>query len=123
MYSYVGAVVIQVSYGMNDPAYNSKLIDDAEAIVEGFAEVSVPGRFLVDVLPILRFVPAWFPGAGWKRRLQAYGRKSKEVYEQNFEACLERSVSLFSCIYDRRKLSSADSGMVLEESIPTSQTR
>ncbi|KAF9000900.1 cytochrome P450 [Cyathus striatus] len=27
-----------------------------------------PGRWLVDYIPTLRFIPAWFPGATWKRQ-------------------------------------------------------
>jgi len=27
----------------------------------------VPGAFLVDTLPILKYIPGWFPGAGFKR--------------------------------------------------------
>jgi hypothetical protein len=68
------------------------MIDDAETVVEGFSELAIPGSFLVDIFPILRFVPSWFPGAGWKRKLQAYGRRSDAVYYQAFEDALERSV-------------------------------
>ncbi|KAF6752828.1 cytochrome P450 98A3 [Ephemerocybe angulata] len=40
----------------------------AEALVQGFSEASTQGRFLVNTFPILRHVPAWFPGAGWRVR-------------------------------------------------------
>ncbi|KAH6908270.1 cytochrome P450 98A3 [Coprinopsis sp. MPI-PUGE-AT-0042] len=88
---FVGAVVMQISYGISDSSYTSKLIDDAEALVEGFTEVAIPGRFLVDTLPLLRFVPSWFPGAEWKRKLQAYGARNKEVYDRTFEDAMERA--------------------------------
>ena len=29
--------------------------------------ISVAGRYLVEVAPVLRHVPAWFPGAQFKR--------------------------------------------------------
>ncbi|KAH6908264.1 O-methylsterigmatocystin oxidoreductase [Coprinopsis sp. MPI-PUGE-AT-0042] len=88
---FVGSVVTQMSYGVSDPAYTSKMIDDAEAIVQGFSELAIPGRFLVDLFPILRFVPSWFPGAGWKRKLQGYGKRSQAVYYQALEDAMERA--------------------------------
>ncbi|KAH6879373.1 O-methylsterigmatocystin oxidoreductase [Coprinopsis sp. MPI-PUGE-AT-0042] len=88
---FFGAVVMQISYGVSDPGYTSKLIDDAEAIVGGFAEVAIPGRFLVDTFHFLRFVPSWFPGAQWKRVLEGYGAKCKAVYHRTFEDAMERS--------------------------------
>ncbi|KAH6908361.1 O-methylsterigmatocystin oxidoreductase [Coprinopsis sp. MPI-PUGE-AT-0042] len=88
---FFGAVVMQISYGVSDPGYTSKLIDDAEAIVGGFAEVAIPGRFLVDTFHFLRFVPSWFPGAQWKRVLEGYGAKCKDVYHRTFEDAMERS--------------------------------
>ena len=50
----------------------------AQSTIERFAEISeetvtklsdafFPGAFAVDTLPFLRYVPAWFPGAGFKR--------------------------------------------------------
>ncbi|KAH6918171.1 O-methylsterigmatocystin oxidoreductase [Coprinopsis sp. MPI-PUGE-AT-0042] len=88
---FFGAVVMQISYGVNDPDYTSKLIDDAEKIQAGFALVSEPGRFLVDTFPFLRFVPSWFPGAHWKRILEEYGARGKDVYERMFEDAMTRA--------------------------------
>ncbi|KAH6880942.1 cytochrome P450, partial [Coprinopsis sp. MPI-PUGE-AT-0042] len=52
---------------------------------------SVPGRFLVDVFPHLRYIPSWFPWTGWKRRLRgAIGAKSRNVYHHTFNAAKER---------------------------------
>jgi hypothetical protein len=31
-------------------------------------ELVRPGRWLVEILPLLRFVPAWMPGAEFKRK-------------------------------------------------------
>ena len=32
-----------------------------------FTEATTPGAFLVDVFPLLRHMPAWFPGASFKK--------------------------------------------------------
>lgn len=34
----------------------------------GLAEAGHPGSFLVDMFPIMKYIPEWFPGAEWKRK-------------------------------------------------------
>jgi hypothetical protein len=70
------------------------LVDAAETIVRGFSEVLEPGRFWVDIFPILRYVPAWFPGAGWKRKLKGIEEVCKQVRQGTFDDAMERAVSL-----------------------------
>jgi hypothetical protein len=93
LYSAVGSVIMEISYGVRDPEYTKALIDDAEALVAGFGEVAVPGRFLVDLFPILRYVPSWLPGAGWKKRLDVIAAKSRNMHQRTFDDAKERVVS------------------------------
>ncbi|KAG2021126.1 cytochrome P450, variant 2 [Coprinopsis cinerea AmutBmut pab1-1] len=67
---FFGSVIMRISYGVNDFNYNKSFIMQAEALLDMIAHATAPGHFLVNVFPLLRHVPAWFPGAGWKRRLQ-----------------------------------------------------
>jgi hypothetical protein len=83
---------MEISYGVRDPEYTKDLIDDAEALVAGFGEVSIPGRFLVDLFPILRYVPSWLPGTGWKTHLDGIAAKSRDVYQRTFDDAKERAV-------------------------------
>ena len=39
-----------------------------ERALRGVEEGLIPGAFWVDVLPILKYVPEWMPGAGWKKK-------------------------------------------------------
>ncbi|TFK20076.1 O-methylsterigmatocystin oxidoreductase [Coprinopsis marcescibilis] len=68
--TYFGTVLMRVSYGVSDFEYNKQLIEDGEAVVERFMVTTVPGRMLVNVFPILRYVPDWFPGTAWKKYLK-----------------------------------------------------
>lgn len=45
-----------------DPFVN--LVDHA---VEEFSLATAPGAFLVDVFPILKYIPAWLPGATFQK--------------------------------------------------------
>jgi hypothetical protein len=45
--------------------------------MEQFSKAAIPGKWLVDMIPILRYMPEWLPGAGefqkcarlWKKTL------------------------------------------------------
>ncbi|GLB39440.1 putative cytochrome p450 [Lyophyllum shimeji] len=59
------AVIMKMAYG-----YTVTEDDPFIAVAEEASKISglamAPGRWLVDYYPIVRFVPSWFPGAGWK---------------------------------------------------------
>ena len=38
-----------------------------EEALSGASEAGIPGAFLVDLFPILKYVPSWFWGAGFKK--------------------------------------------------------
>jgi len=46
---------------------NDSLLEAAKDSFAGFSETIVPGKFLVDFFPPLRFIPSWFPGARFQR--------------------------------------------------------
>jgi len=47
--------------------YNGPYIVIAEEAIEAIAELAIPGASFVDILPILKYVPDWFPGAKFQR--------------------------------------------------------
>ncbi|KAH6918174.1 O-methylsterigmatocystin oxidoreductase [Coprinopsis sp. MPI-PUGE-AT-0042] len=86
----LGAIVLQISYGLSTPSETQSLIDEARCVVQAFSECIQPGRFLVDTFPILRHVPSWLPGAGWKRKLMEAGRISSDLRRRTFSEAQER---------------------------------
>ncbi|KAJ7200682.1 cytochrome P450 [Mycena haematopus] len=62
-----GEVMISAAYGIDSLPANDPYISLAEEATGAFSLAMVPGRFLVDSIPLLRYVPAWFPGARFKR--------------------------------------------------------
>ncbi|RXW20708.1 hypothetical protein EST38_g5165 [Candolleomyces aberdarensis] len=76
---------MRVAYGFDDISRNETLIHNAEALILGFFEAVVPGRFLVNISPSLRHVPSWFPGAGFKRFFSDLSHISFETLYPPFE--------------------------------------
>ena len=77
---------MRVAYGFDDIQRNEALIHNAEALIVGFSEAVVPGRFLVNLFPSLKHVPSWFPGAGFQRFLGNLARISFMTLYPPFEA-------------------------------------
>ncbi|KAH6914753.1 cytochrome P450 98A3 [Coprinopsis sp. MPI-PUGE-AT-0042] len=67
--SLFGSMIIRIAYGSSDLELNKAKIANVEHLVDRFTALLRPGRLMVDFIPVLRFVPAWFPGAGWKREI------------------------------------------------------
>ena len=57
-----------MTYSINVHPYNDPYIKIAEEAIGAAAELSIPGAFLVDIIPILKYVPEWFPGAKFQSK-------------------------------------------------------
>ncbi|KAJ6573817.1 cytochrome P450 [Mycena vulgaris] len=77
-----GAMVLHLTYGYkiredgDDP-----LVDLADKALAEFSETVRPGAWLVDVMPILKYVPSWFPGADFKRIAKMYTKSCDDLAE------------------------------------------
>ncbi|KAG2023998.1 cytochrome P450 [Coprinopsis cinerea AmutBmut pab1-1] len=89
--NFFGSVLVRISYGVSDPAYNNKLLRNAEAIVQCLSECVLPGRFLINVFPWLRFFPSWFPGTGWKQKFAEYAAASDRALVDSFSDAQDRA--------------------------------
>ncbi len=77
-----GSIIMKLAYGITvqegeDPFVtliehandNFNIATTPGAVAELYptsADILMAGKFMVDVIPLLRFVPAWIPGAGFK---------------------------------------------------------
>ncbi|EDR09884.1 uncharacterized protein LACBIDRAFT_189858 [Laccaria bicolor S238N-H82] len=80
------ATVMNISYGLTVLEYDDPYITNAEESLRGLTEAGVPGAFLVDLLPILKHVPAWFPGAGFRRKAAHYAVVNTDLVDLPFKA-------------------------------------
>lgn len=49
-------------------------------------ELTVPGRYAVDAIPILERLPSWFPGAGFKRYAAEAEREISGIVDRLHDA-------------------------------------
>lgn len=62
------ANVLEIAYGIEVAAENDPWVKLVEQGVESFGRAVTPGAYLVDWIPALKYIPAWVPGASFKRR-------------------------------------------------------
>ncbi|KAK0213682.1 cytochrome P450 [Armillaria fumosa] len=67
-----GRMILGITYGINVKAADDYYLQIAEASLKAIAVAANAGSFLVDIFPILKFVPDWFPGAGFKRKAKEW---------------------------------------------------
>lgn len=91
--SAVGGSILSFAYGLPVKKANDPLMAQAQAGVECITATAVPGKYVVDVLPFLRYLPEWFPGATFHREA-AEGRKlMRRFFREPFEAVKKGMVS------------------------------
>ena len=60
---------MKVIYGIHVKEEGDEYVDMIEAALNVLTQVMVQGKYLVEFLPFLRYVPTWVPGAGRIHRL------------------------------------------------------
>lgn len=58
---------MRIAYGIELHESNDKYLAMVERVAQIGEEIGVPGRFPVEAIPWLRFLPSWFPGAGFNK--------------------------------------------------------
>ncbi|KAJ7252466.1 cytochrome P450 [Mycena rebaudengoi] len=81
-----GALIMSIAYGIDALPSNDPYVETAEAVLDAMAQAAVPGRYLVDVIPILKHVPAWFIGAGFKRQAREWKKLTDKMVQLPFQA-------------------------------------
>ncbi|KAH9908656.1 cytochrome P450 [Xylariomycetidae sp. FL2044] len=78
-----GAIILKITYGYaTDSEKTDPLVDLADRALRYFSAAGVPGAWAVDTLPILRYVPDWVPGAGFKKVARKWKKTALELSER-----------------------------------------
>jgi hypothetical protein len=102
--SLVGSITLSMTYSMKVQPYGDPYIKIAEEAMASISELLIPGAFLVDIIPILKYVPEWFPGARFQRMAAVMRKHAGIMRNTTFAGTEELMVCdyhLFSdsCLY------------------------
>ncbi|KAJ2933474.1 hypothetical protein H1R20_g3643, partial [Candolleomyces eurysporus] len=110
----VGAVVLKVSYGYEVKENRDPFIELADKATKQFSLATAPGGYLVDLIPALKYVPKWFPGAGFLQTADEWSRTLVQMVEQPFTFVKQQMiagvapVSFTSVLLESKELSSEE---------------
>jgi hypothetical protein len=90
-----GETIISIAYGLDVLSKNDPYITTAEAGVHPLVIAAVPGAFLVDVIPVLKHIPEWFPFAGFKRKAKEWRKLARMMVDVPYEAAKREIVRYF----------------------------
>ncbi|KIM73756.1 hypothetical protein PILCRDRAFT_828807, partial [Piloderma croceum F 1598] len=79
------AIIMMIAYGHEVRSLDDTYVKLADKAMESFSIATEPGAFLVDFLPALKYVPAWFPGAEFKRKAKAWRKLSQSMLKSPYE--------------------------------------
>ncbi|KAG6855925.1 hypothetical protein H0H87_009382 [Tephrocybe sp. NHM501043] len=95
-----GETIMAITYGLDVQAENDPYIATAAQGVHPLAAAAVPGAFLVDVMPILKYVPYWMPFAGFQRKARRWRKLALDMINLPYAAA-KRNITvsaIVSCI-------------------------
>ena len=65
---------MSITYGIDVQESGDPYISLADNALKGISQAAVLGTFWVDLFPSLKYLPSWFPGAGFQKKA-AYWRE------------------------------------------------
>ncbi|THH11765.1 hypothetical protein EW146_g7925 [Bondarzewia mesenterica] len=86
----IGATLLMITHGYKVRQDNDRLIRVADEATDQLGILLLPGMFLVDSLPFLKHLPAWFPGAGFKTLAQNWRRTLHGLVDQSYDFVIEQ---------------------------------
>ena len=87
--SLVGSTTLSMTYSIKVQPYDDPYIKIAEEAMGTASELLIPGAFLVDIIPILKYVPEWFPGARFQSKAAVMRKHAAIMRNATFEATEE----------------------------------
>ena len=92
--SAVGGIAISLTYGLDIKETDDPHIKWLETALEGISDVAGSGVYLVDILPILRHVPSWVPGAAFQKKAKELRKIQEDFRHLPYNETLRNIVHL-----------------------------
>ncbi|CAE6421006.1 unnamed protein product [Rhizoctonia solani] len=85
IYFAMGSLMLQTAYGYEPPSPEDQFLKDAHLTFDNATLASMQTNFLVNLLPTMLYIPAWFPGTGWKQTAKEWGAQQEKSKSNLYE--------------------------------------
>ncbi|KAJ7128403.1 cytochrome P450 [Mycena epipterygia] len=93
---FAGEIIMRIAYGLEIRPSNDSYVALAKQAIHSFSVAHIPGRFLVDSIPILKYVPSWLPGAEFKRKARRWRVLARAIADTPFAEAKQNMVNFIS---------------------------
>ncbi|QRV84472.1 cytochrome P450 family protein [Ceratobasidium sp. AG-Ba] len=106
------SIAVRMAYGHKVESPNDRFVQNAEEIMRAFSDALRPGKWMVDVFPVLRHVPAWFVLAPFRRQIKAWQRLGRAYRNEPFEFVEKQILSTAEDSFTSKLLQPDDGSLV-----------
>ncbi|KAF5360644.1 hypothetical protein D9756_005134 [Leucocoprinus leucothites] len=85
----IGGIAVSVTYGLPVQRKRDPFVHFSETTFAVSSATAAPGKFLVNIVPSLKHVPEWMPGAGFKQVAKEVRANLLKLIEEPFEASVK----------------------------------
>ncbi|KAF8176425.1 putative monooxygenase [Mycena galopus ATCC 62051] len=78
----IGRLITRATYGYNISDLQDRFLTLALIETENFGQATVPGKWAIDFLPILKDLPSWFPGSGFLQVAKGWRELVYKAWDQ-----------------------------------------
>ncbi|BCS04512.1 cytochrome P450 [Aspergillus luchuensis] len=81
-----GAIILRIGYGYTiEPHARDPLVDLVEKAMDDFSQVVLPGAWLVNFVPFLKYLPTWFPGGKENETAKEYKDRLSIMHDKTYD--------------------------------------
>ena len=96
-------MVMKIAYGIDVQEFDDPYLSLAEEALNGLNQAGILGTFWVDLFPFLKYVPSWFPGAGFQKKAAHWRKVNAALAEKPFRYVEDQLVGeyyfeMFMCL-------------------------
>ncbi|KAJ7284428.1 cytochrome P450 [Mycena rebaudengoi] len=84
------AIVLEICYGIHVADAGDEYVSLADQALAGISSSGNFGTFLVDYIPVLKYIPTWIPGAHFKREGIKWRRLSSRLFNYAFDSVKQK---------------------------------
>ncbi|KAI0742050.1 CyP450 monooxygenase [Daedaleopsis nitida] len=77
---------LRIAYGLEVSEEDDTYVRALREMLDAGTAFAVPGKYLVEVLPILQYLPGCLPGAAFKREAAAASKRMRAILQELFQA-------------------------------------
>lgn len=81
----VGGFIMRIAYGIDVQSENDPFVKVAERLTNITTQAVIPGKFIVDSIPIMKYLPSWLPGLQFPKAAAELNKSFQDMLEIPFD--------------------------------------